>query len=152
MRKIIILLLIIIAFLLFISCDKKTTESENWDPYGSYFGPLEEGNKSANFEYFYIFPSGFSAKCVITFIDGFVFYEETIIISGDVEKEGNGYVLTGSFSLTIKDDGGYTIYSSNGTVTGELHYDNDMPFPVGTGSGTTEDNQINISWNIFKTQ
>lgn len=151
-RKIIILTLLFIAFLFFISCDKKTTEPEDWDPYGLYFGPLKEGNNSTNFEYFYIFSSDFSAKGIITFIDGFEFFEETITLSGDVNKEGNGYVLTGSFLLTIEDDEGYAVYSATGTVTGELHYDSDMPFPVGSGSGTTEDGQITISWNIFKSQ
>ncbi|MBL7085575.1 MAG: hypothetical protein ISS28_00540 [Candidatus Cloacimonetes bacterium] len=147
------LTLILLLFLLLIfSCSKKTTEAEDWDPYGSYFGPIEDNGWSANFENFNVLPSGFSANATISTMVGYEFFDETIYIFGDVEKNGDDYILSGNFSLHIEDGDGYTIYSSNGSVTGELHYDDDMPFPEGSGSGSTVDNQRTISWNIFKTQ
>lgn len=149
-RKLVFVLLFTV--LLSMSCEKKTTETEDWDPYGSYFGPIEDDGWSANFESFNVLPSGFNASATISTMVGYEFFDETIYISGDIEQSGNDYTLAGSFSVHIEDDEGYTIYNSNGSVTGELHYDDDMPFPEGSGSGTTVDNLRTISWNIFKTQ
>jgi len=142
-------LFLFLVTLIFISCDK-TTEPEDWDPYGAYSGLLHEGNNGVNFENFIILSAGVSANGTITFMDGFETFEETIFISGDIEQEGNGYVLTGTFSLTIVDDNGSFVYDAQGNFTGELHYDEDMPFPEGTGSGVTNDGLRTISWNIYK--
>ena len=152
MKKSFILLLLIMILLFIISCDKKTTETEEWDPNGSWAGTISDGDNSGYFETFIIASSYFSANSTITIIGGLEFYEETITLSGYVAEEGNGYELTGNFTISIEDSDGYEIYYSNGTCTGELHLDDDMPFPEGTGSGTTEDDLITISWNIFQTQ
>jgi len=151
-RKLTLILLLLLLLLLLFSCDKKSTEAKDWDPYGSYFGPIEDNGWSANFDNFIVLPSGFSASALISTMVGYEFFDETIYISGEVEKNGNNYTLSGSFSLRIEDSDGFTIYSSNGSVAGEFHCDDDMPFPEGSGSGSTVDNQRTISWNIFRTQ
>jgi hypothetical protein len=138
--------------ILIISCEKKTTEPENWDPYGSYSGVIEDNGNGSNFEQFVILSSGINAHCVISYIEGLFIYEETIYISGDLTQDGDNYLLSGNFSVSIEDNNGSLIYTSNGSITGELHYDDDMPFPEGTGSGSTVDNQRTISWSIFKSQ
>jgi hypothetical protein len=150
-RKGVIIFALTLLLLMLTSCEDKSTDAVNFNAEGTWFGVLHGGNGGANFEYFNIYGTGFSAKGEMTFYQGFEQHTEIIMISGDWEEEGSGYGLSGTFSLRILDGDGYQVYSSNGNVSGELHYDNDMPFPEGTGSGSTNDGQYSISWSIFKT-
>jgi len=141
---------ILLIFIIILSCENKTTEVENWEPVGNWNGVLNEGNNDATFEYFTFYASGFGARAEPSFIQGYEINTEEIMLSGDWIEEGDEYELTGSFSIRIFDDDGFQIYLGNGSLSGELHYDEDMPFPEGTGSGITNDGQYSISWSIYK--
>jgi hypothetical protein len=149
-KKKIYFILLILIFI--VSCEKKTTEIEDWDPNGSWAGSISDGNNSGNFETFSIISANVYASSSITYSQGFEFYEETIILGGNIVENGDVFDLTCSFTISIIDGNGSQVYYSNGTTSGELYYDDDMPFPEGFGSGSTVDNQRTISWDIFKTQ